>query len=110
LIGVSAIVARFWVYHRAYDDMLLLLPMITLFRIAKQDTVGNGDSVVAGVLLAVTMIAMFATGLRFVLPTWEPLLKSLQGVVHMVLLMFLLYRGWYEQKVGGWPAPAPSPV
>jgi hypothetical protein len=32
LLGVAAIVACFWTYHRWYDDVLLLLPMVALFR------------------------------------------------------------------------------
>jgi hypothetical protein len=36
LLGVTALVARFWTYHRWYDDLLILLPMIALFRIAQQ--------------------------------------------------------------------------
>jgi hypothetical protein len=35
LIGVVALVARFWTYHRWYDDLILLLPLVTLCRLAK---------------------------------------------------------------------------
>jgi hypothetical protein len=34
LAGVTAIFTRFWVYHRTYDSVLLLVPEIALFRIA----------------------------------------------------------------------------
>jgi hypothetical protein len=34
VLGVGAVVARLWTYHRIYDDALLLLPMIALARIA----------------------------------------------------------------------------
>ena len=34
IFGVTAIVARFWTYHRVYDDLLILLPMVALFPIA----------------------------------------------------------------------------
>ncbi|MFE4104660.1 hypothetical protein [Almyronema epifaneia] len=36
LVGVAAIMARLWTYHLVYDDMLVLLPMIALFRLQKQ--------------------------------------------------------------------------
>jgi hypothetical protein len=36
LLGVTAIVARVWIYHRWYDDLLLILPLITLCRLTQQ--------------------------------------------------------------------------
>lgn len=98
LLGVTAIVSRFWVYHRAYDDMLVLLPMITLFRVAKQDRRSNEDQLVAGVLLAVVVMAMLATGLIVVFPTWDPQLKGLQTLVRITVLIFLFYQGSYDQR------------
>jgi hypothetical protein len=38
LIGVAAIVARLWAYHRVYDDLLLLFPVIALYRLARSDS------------------------------------------------------------------------
>ncbi|HKA33015.1 MAG TPA: glycosyltransferase 87 family protein [Candidatus Binatia bacterium] len=52
LIGVAAIFARFWTYHRQYDDVLLLLPAIALFRLTKHAQAGDGADVKSGVLLA----------------------------------------------------------
>ena len=40
LMGVTALVARFWTYHMWYDDLLILLPMVALFRIANQRRAG----------------------------------------------------------------------
>ena len=37
LLGVSAFVARFFTYHYYVDDLLLLVPMIPLLRLATQD-------------------------------------------------------------------------
>ena len=36
LLGVSGIIARLWTYHRMYDDLLIFLPMIALYRIVRQ--------------------------------------------------------------------------
>jgi hypothetical protein len=33
-LGVIAIVARFWAYHRQYDDVIVVLALVALFRIA----------------------------------------------------------------------------
>jgi hypothetical protein len=98
LLGVTAIVARFWTYHRSYDDMLILLPMITLFRIARDRPSGTRFAVMAGLLLAITVISMFVPALIFVLPSWKPLLKTSQTPVALLLLIFLLYWGRYEQR------------
>lgn len=35
LLGVAAIVARIWAYHRVYDDLLLIVPLIALYRLAR---------------------------------------------------------------------------
>jgi hypothetical protein len=37
-IGVAAIVARVWAYHRAYDDLLLLLPLVALYRLTRRES------------------------------------------------------------------------
>jgi hypothetical protein len=62
LIGVAAIVARIWVYHRAYDDVLILVPMVALFRIATSRVASGGHDVMAAVLLAATIAVMSAPG------------------------------------------------
>lgn len=52
LLGVAAVFARFWTYHRDYDDILMLLPAIALFRAAKRASSDDGVDVIAGLLLA----------------------------------------------------------
>ncbi|HEY1267072.1 MAG TPA: glycosyltransferase 87 family protein, partial [Candidatus Binatia bacterium] len=42
LLGVAAVFARFWTYHRHYDDILILLPAIALFRLAKRAASDDG--------------------------------------------------------------------
>jgi hypothetical protein len=34
VVGVAALVGRLWIHHRAFDDVLLVIPAIALFRIA----------------------------------------------------------------------------
>jgi hypothetical protein len=55
-IGVAAIVARLWAYHRLYDDLLLILPLIALYRLARSDPPARG----AGTLLAIGCVALLA--------------------------------------------------
>src|SRR3546814_1321292 len=42
-IGVAAIVARLWAYHRVYEDLLLVLPLIALYRLARPEEPTTGD-------------------------------------------------------------------
>jgi len=56
-LGVTALVARFWTYHRLYDDMLVVIALLALLRMT-----GLSDSLaqrrLAGVLLAITLSTM----------------------------------------------------
>jgi hypothetical protein len=52
LVGVSALVGRLWIHHRAFDDVLLAIPMIVLFRIAAgTPRAGGAVPIIASVLL-----------------------------------------------------------
>lgn len=67
LLGVTAYATLLVTYHRWYDDVLLLLPTIALFRIARtsEDTT---SSAAAGVLLALTIASTLAPGGLFLFP------------------------------------------
>lgn len=90
LLGVAALVSRLWTYHRLYDDLLILLPMITLFRIAKQRLSVNGSGVVASVLLAASWVAVLSPPrLLDFPPSWNWLFEAEQTVVWVAMLAFL---------------------
>lgn len=113
LLGVVALVARLWSYHRLYDDMLILLPMITLFRIAKQDPGQDGQDVLAGVLFASALVAlMFPSTLLGYLPSvgslWVDVCRSLQTSIWLAMLAFLLYRAEWENRQRRAELPAPA--
>lgn len=42
LLGVAAIVARVWGYHRVYDDLLLIFPLIALLRLGRGEPRDGG--------------------------------------------------------------------
>jgi hypothetical protein len=93
LLGVTAYVARFWTYHRWYDDVLLLLPMVALFRISKHDSSVGGSGALAGVLLGAALLLMLAPGGLFLLPPpWSMAYVFGQTILWIVTLIFLVGR------------------
>ena len=90
LLGVAAVVSRFWISHRLQDDLLILAPMITLFRLAKQGPDLQGSDVTAGVLFALTWATMLAPArmLRFP-PPLPIMMEAGQSIVWLAVLMFL---------------------
>ena len=92
LIGVTAFIARIWTYHAWYDDMLIFLPMIALFRIAKFNSATNDDNLLAGVLLGTILIAMIAPGGLYLFPSpFNLIYVAFQVVIWFAVLTFLLY-------------------
>lgn len=88
LLGVTAIVARFWTYHRVYDDVLMLLPAIALFRLTKRARGDTAVDVIAGVLLMV-IVATSLTPIRFLTPPLEAYTGMALAVLWCVALVFL---------------------
>ena len=97
LLGVTALVSRLWVHHRSYDDMLVVLPMIALFRMTKKGASRNENDVAAGILLSVAVMVMFIPAVILFFPEWKIPMKMLQSVFRIVLLIFLVYRGMSSQ-------------
>ncbi|MGV7222784.1 MAG: glycosyltransferase 87 family protein [Nitrospinales bacterium] len=93
LMGVTAIISRIWTYHALYDDILILIPMVALFRIAKQGASRGGEDMKAGILLVISWFSMLSPG-RFLTfpPPWNLLFKIGQPVVWFAILFFLLIQ------------------
>jgi hypothetical protein len=92
LIGVAAYVARLWTYHRSYDDLLIVLPMVALFRIATASRARELD-VTAVVVLAATVAVMLVPGGLYGLPAvLQSPFTSLEAVIWLAGLGFLLLR------------------
>jgi hypothetical protein len=92
LLGVVAIAARFWMHHRWYDDLLIVLPMVTLFRLVKQSHAGGRDAVMPGLLLGLTVMTMLAPGGLYLFP--PPLNTTYvagQTFVWIAVMVYLLH-------------------
>lgn len=90
LIGVTGIVARLWTYHGWYDDLLILLPMIALFRWIKQQEAVDGYSLLAGALLGMTLVVTIAPGGLYLLPApFDSIYVAVQTSIWIADLAFL---------------------
>ena len=104
ILGVTSAVARLAVYHLVYDDLLMLLPMLALFRIAKRGAPAEGRDVLAGILLAIMIVIMLAPArLQFPTSPWLPLFVTIHAVVWLVVLLFLLRQAWLDHAHVGLP-------
>jgi hypothetical protein len=107
LLGVTALVARLWTYHREYDDLIILLPMMALWRASRRrPRLGNVD-VAAGCVLALTWLATLAPG-RYVFfsQRLEWLVPTLFAVAWIAALGVLLALVRREESEAAGPAAA----
>jgi hypothetical protein len=102
LLGVTALVARFWTYHQAYDDLLLLLPMVALFRCACTSALDT-DRTAAGLLFVCTLLSTLTPGGRFLPGPAYTVYAAGQVVVWLVTLVSL---GLYWVRLAPDPAKA----
>ena len=102
LMSVAALVSRFWTYHRWYDDLILLVPMVSLFRISWGGPYPDGRDVAAGVLLGCSMLLSLAPGGRYLFPApWDEVYAAGQLVVWGAVSLLLLGQARYERAALG---------
>jgi hypothetical protein len=111
-LGVVAIVTRFWSYHRLYDDVLVVLALVALFRIAAPVLGGNDsaselvpatdgahDRRVGSVAAALIVTSMFFSLLPARLGTAPTPWHQIFGVTHATTwLGMLAFLGWYAAE------------
>jgi len=92
LLGVTALVARFWAYHRLHDDVLIFVPLVTLGRLAREDD-GSVRSVSARALLVVLWLStLVPAGLLFAPWPWDLAFEVAQAAIWAVVLVYLARR------------------
>jgi hypothetical protein len=80
-----------WTYHRIYDDVLIVLAEVALFRIATRD-ISSDRRTLAGLLLGLTALAMLCPGTLVEdreRSIW--IFRSGHVVCWLVVLGFLIY-------------------
>lgn len=100
LLGVTGIVTRMFAYHRVYDDMLILLPILALFRLSQQSQISDAIKVWSGSLMAIATMASFVpASLRLLSPPWNRLFTVGQPCLWIILLIFLLYQAREARRI-----------
>jgi hypothetical protein len=91
LIGVTACVSRFYAHHGWYDDAVLTLPMMALFRMSKTDVLPETYRRHAVILLAFSLAVLIAPGGTYLFPRpWNTVFVALQSLIFLTILGFLL--------------------
>jgi hypothetical protein len=98
LLGVTAIVARVWIYHRWYDDLLLILPLITLCRLIKQPHFSPTIKTFAAILFHWLWIFLLAPGVLYTFANPQ-LPIAIQVTGWLVTLVFLALLAARERRV-----------
>jgi len=98
-LAVVAMVARLWTYHRQYDNMLLLPPMLVFFRVAREDAEVERRTA-SGLLLALLLVALMlpARMLEWWPQPWPFLFSLIHTALFLAALVFLLREG--QRRVG----------
>jgi len=91
LLAVTAIFSRLWMYHRVYDDILLIVPMITLFRLVKLEHLNIGIKQISLILLIITTVSMIAPARLQLLAPWSYFFVWGHIIVWLVLLFWFLF-------------------
>ena len=98
LIAVASIVARFWSYHRWYDDILLLPPMIALFRmVSGGERDGRRDLIAMALLVLVWAFGMAPAQVLSAPAPWGDLFKVAKTLTWVTLLAVLMVRAHRER-------------
>lgn len=72
--------------------------MVALFRIAKYGPSTDGSDVIAGVLLAITLLASIAPGGLYLFPPpWDMVYAIMLSFIWLLLMPFLLYEAHHKK-------------
>ncbi len=98
-LGVAAIVSRLWTYHLVYDDLLILLPMITLFKMTKLKSIGWVKQLISGSIFTIALVAALIPATLRLRPMWSHVFTMSQTFTCLLMLLFLLYLAWWYKNM-----------
>ncbi len=99
VLGVTAIVARLWTYHRLYDDILIIIPLVALFRIFRSGGLSPRERAIAGALLFISWLALLSPGFLLQLgPPVGTIFRTGAVAVWLALLAFLVCYAYRSKR------------
>jgi hypothetical protein len=107
LIGAAAIVARLWTYHFIYDDILIVLALIAVFRIATCEQASQSQRAAAGAVFGLAWAAAMLPA-RLVNLGWPvgTLYEFGQTAVWLTQLIFILLAVRFQPTTNSEASPA----
>jgi hypothetical protein len=95
-LGITALVSRFWTYHRLYDDVIVVLALVALYRLARAP-----EGRPWGLLLGVTFGFMLLPARLNLAPApWHLVFNATHAITWAVALGALLWRAERERDAG----------
>jgi len=98
LLAVTAIVARIWTYHRWYDDLLFIVPLISLFRMTKLPRYSPQTKTMAAGLFCWIWLFLLSPGVLYTLRSPD-VLVGIQVTGWIAALVFLAYQVHRERQL-----------
>jgi hypothetical protein len=89
VMGVAALVARMWAYHRDYDDVLLLIPLVTLCRLIQYERSRHYYSALMLLVFLVLVMILPARAARF--GHWGGCITTSRVAAWIAILGYLLW-------------------
>ncbi|MEW6145798.1 MAG: hypothetical protein AB1598_12355 [Thermodesulfobacteriota bacterium] len=100
-LGVIAIIARLWTYHRLYDDLLILIPIVAVFRLLRSGGLSENQRRAAVLILILSCLGLLSPAFFLQLqPPLGTLFRTGQAVIWLSMLAFLLYYSYKASKAG----------
>ena len=90
LLGVTSIVTNLWSYHLWYDDLVLVLAGVSLFRLASSEAPDGERFLARGLLVALVVSGLAPGGLYLLPPPWNGFYVVLQTIVRAAVLVYLV--------------------
>jgi len=98
-MGVIALFARMWTYHLPYDDLLAIIAMVALFRVATDPGNPLSQKYFAGSILSVLAVLNLAR-LSDISPLRYSILIRANQITWIVMLLFLIFFIRAEAQTG----------
>lgn len=93
LASVAAIVSKYWTYHGHYDDLVLLIPMLVLFRLSQwgeKEQVDQQRKRARGLFVLLFVVMLAPGGAHLFAQPWRSLYLILQTLVTLSVLIFMV--------------------